>query len=402
MPDHYDARETEAPAAREAALLSHLPDLLRRALQHPGWARHLGAIDPGAITSREALAALPVLRKSALPAMQRSDPPFGGLRSIPRGGRVFASPGPIFECEGTGADAWRGARAFFAAGFRPGDLVVNTLAYTMTPGGLILDSGARALGCAVVPAGPGNTAQLVEVVRHLQPVGYCGTPDFLKILLDAADGPCPIRKALVSGAAFPPSLQRELSGRGVEAFQSYATADLGVVAYETAGREGLLVNEDLIVEIVRPGTGTPVPDGDVGEVVVTSFSADSPWIRLALGDLSAVLAGPSPCGRTAPRIKGWMGRADQAAKVRGMFVRPEQIAEVAARHPDAGRMRLVIGRAGEQDTATLRVEAGMEAGAASVETIARTFQDVVRLKAVVEAVPAGSLPNDGRVIADER
>ena len=398
MPNHYDARETERPEAREAGLMSRLPDLVRRALEHPGWARHLGAIDPAAVTTRGALAALPVLRKSALPALQRADPPFGGLRSIPRGGRVFASPGPIFECEGTGPDPWRGARAFFAAGFRPGDVVVNTLAYTMTPGGLILDSGARALGCAVVPAGPGNAAQLAEVVRHLQPVGYCGTPDFLKILLDAAGGPCSIRKALVSGAAFPPSLQQELAGRGVEAFQAYATADLGVVAYETAGREGLLVSEDLIVEIVRPGTGTPVRDGEVGEVVVTSFSADSPWVRLALGDLSTVLAGSSPCGRTAPRLKGWMGRADQAAKVRGMFVRPEQVAEVAAKHPEAGRMRLVIGRAGEQDTATLRVEAS----AAVAEAVARTFQDVVRLKAVVEGVPAGSLPNDGRVIADER
>ena len=405
MPDHYDAQETQDPAGREASLLARLPALIASALGAPGWARHLGAVDPAAVSTRAALAALPVFRKSELPALLRASPPFGGLRTgFPRGGRVFASPGPIFECEGTGPDPWRGARAFFAAGFRPGDLVLNTLAYAMTPGGFILDSGARALGCAVIPGGPGNSAQQAEVINHLRPDGYSGTPDFLKILLDAAgpganaDGRTSISKALVSGAAFPASLQQELASRGVAAYQAYATADLGVVAYETSARDGLVVNEDLIVEIVRPGTGIPVPDGEVGEVVVTSFSLEHPWIRLALGDLSALLPGPSPCGRTGMRIKGWMGRADQAAKVRGMFVRPEQIAEVAARHPGLGRLRLVVSREGEQDKAVLRVEAAHDLA----EAVGQTFQDVVRLKAQVEAVPLGSLPNDGRVISDER
>jgi phenylacetate-CoA ligase len=400
MAEHYDTRETQDPAAREASLLRQLPALLSSAMAAPGWARHLGAIEPASVTTRAALATLPVLRKSALPAMQRADPPFGGLRTgFPRGGRVFASPGPIYECEGAGDDPWRAARAFFAAGFRPGDLVLNTLAYTVTPGGLILDSGARALGCAVIPSGPGNSAQQVEIVNHLRPQGYSGTPDFLKILLDAA-GPegTSITKALVSGAAFPASLQQELSSRGVAAFQAYATADLGVVAYETSARDGLVVNEDLLLEIVRPGTGIPVPDGEVGEVVVTSFNLELPWIRLALGDLSAVLAGPSPCGRTGVRIKGWMGRADQAAKVRGMFVRPEQIAEIAARHPEAGRLRLVVSRAAEQDRAVLRVEAAQDLA----DAIGQTFYEVVRLRAQVEAVPPGRLPNDGRVISDER
>ncbi|GAC1477897.1 MAG: AMP-binding protein [Acetobacteraceae bacterium] len=380
-------------------MLARLPALLAAALAAPGWARHLGPIDPAQFTTADALAALPVLRKSALPALQRDDPPFGGLRvGIPRGGRVFASPGPIYECESPGPDPWRAARAFHAAGFRPGDLVLNTLAYTLTPGGLILDAGARALGCTVIPGGPGNSAQQADLINHLRPVGYCGTPDFLKILLDAAGEGVSIRKALVSGAAFPPSLQQALAGRGVQAFQAYATADLGIVAYETAAREGLIVNEDLLLEIVRPGTGIPVQTGEVGEVVVTSFNVENPWIRLALGDLSAVLPGPSPCGRTGLRIKGWMGRADQATKVRGMFIRPEQIADIARRHPEAGRMRLVVGREGEQDTAVLRVE-----GAPSLaEPVARTFQDVVQVKARVEAVPPGSLPNDGKVIADER
>ena len=393
----YDAADTRNGAAREAALLGRLPALLQAAIAAPGWARHLGAIDPAAITTRAALAALPILRKSDLPALQRADPPFGGFRvGWPAGGRVFASPGPIFEREGAGPDPWRSARAFHAAGFRPGDLVLNTLAYHLTPGGFILETGARALGCAVIPAGPGNTAQQVEAVGQLRPVGYCGTPDFLKILLDA--GATSFTKALVSGAAFPPSLQRELSGRGVEAYQAYATADLGVVAYESPAREGLLVNEDVLLEIVRPGTGDPVPDGEVGEVVVTSFSLEEPLIRFALGDLSAVLPGASPCGRTGVRIKGWMGRADQAAKVRGMFVRPEQLAALGRMLPGLGRLRLVVSRAEEQDRAVLRAEG--DAGLS--DAVGAAFQELAKIKAAVEMVPPGTLPNDGRVIADER
>ncbi len=391
----FDDRDTWDPAAREAALLARLPALVAAAQQAPGWARHLAA-DPAAITSRAALATLPILRKSDLPALQAADPPLGGFRTgWPRGGRVFASPGPIFEREGAGADPWRGARAFHAAGFRAGDLVVNTLSYHLTPGGFILETGARALGCAVLPAGPGNTAQLVEIASRLQPIGYAGTPDFLKILLDA--GAISFKKALVSGAAFPPSLQRELSARGVEAYQAYATADLGIIAYETPARDGLLVNEDILLEIVRPGTGDPVAEGEVGEVVVTSFSEEEPLIRFALGDLSALMPGLSPCGRTAPRIRGWLGRADQAAKVRGMFVRPEQIAAIA-RQTGLTKLRLVITRADEQDRATVRAEGPAEAA----EGLAAAFQDLTKLKAVVEMVAQGALPNDGKVIADER
>ena len=400
MTEFFDGRETMDRDARETSLLARLPALVATAMKAPGWAGHLGDVNAAEVLTRAALARLPVLRKSDLPALQRANPPFGGFSTaLPRGGRVFASPGPIYECEGANEDFWRAARAFFAAGFRAGDLVLNTLAYTMTPGGFILDSGARALGCAVIPAGPGNTAQQIELLSHLRPVGYCGTADFLKIILDAAGPERPsIVKALMSGAAFPASLRRELAGRGIDAFEAYGTADLGIVAYETSAREGLVVSEEILVEIVRPGTGDPVADGDVGEVVVTSFSDEHPIIRLALGDLSAVLAGTSPCGRTNTRIKGWMGRADQSAKVRGMFVRPEQIAAVASRHPDAGRMRLVIGRDGEQDRAALRVEAHGDIA----DAVAASFQDVAKLKAVVEIVAPGSLPNDGKVIADER
>ena len=369
--------------------MNDLPALLRAAMALPGWARHLGAIDPDLITSRAALATLPLLRKSDLPALQSADPPLAGLRAgWPRGGRVFASPGPIYETEGPEPDAWRAALAFEAAGFVAGDAVLNTLSYHLSPGGFILDSGARAMGCAVIPAGPGNTAQLVTLCAQLAPVGYAGTPDFLKILLDA--GVTSITKALVSGAAFPPSLQAELTGRGVHAYQAYATADLGVIAYETQARDGLLINNDVLIEIVRPGTGDPVPDGEVGEVVVTSFNHDAPWIRLALGDLSAIVPGPQP------RLRGWLGRADQAAKLRGMFVRPQQLATLAQLVP--ARLRLVLTRDGEQDRAVLRAE-----GPADLATpLTNGFQAITGLRADVEMVPPGTLPNDGRVISDER
>jgi phenylacetate-CoA ligase len=314
--------------------------------------------------------------------------------------RLFTSPGPILEGERAGADPWHMARAFFAAGFRAGDVVLNTFSYHLTPGGWIMDGGLRALGCAVIPAGPGNTEAQLDLIAAYRPAGYVGTPDFLKILLDAAgdrDVSC-LRRALVSGAAFPPSLQAEIAARGIAAFQMYGTADLGCVAYETEAREGLVVAEDVLVEIVRPGTGDPVPDGEVGEVVVTVLDPAHPVLRLALGDLSAVLPGVSPCGRTNTRIVGWRGRADQTAKVKGMFVRPEQVAEIAARHPGIGRLRLVITREGEQDAMTLRAEAP----AAMTGALAATLQAVTRLRGTVEALPPGSLPNDGKVIADER
>lgn len=407
MSDHHDTRETCDPARREADLFARLPDVLRAALAAPAYAERLVGHDPTGITSRTALAALPVLRKSELPALHKAAPPFGGFvpEALARFGRLYTSPGPIFEPEGTERDPWRGARGLFAAGFRTGDVVLNTFSYHLTPGGFIMDSAARALGCAVIPAGPGNTEQQLELIEAYRPAAYCGTPDFLKILLDAADAAgrdmsCLV-KALVSGAAFPKTLQEVFASRGIAAFQAYATADLGFIAYETEAREGLVVNEDLIVEVVRPGTGDPVPEGEVGEIVVTSLDPHHPLIRLALGDLTAFLPGRSPCGRTNLRIKGWMGRADQTAKVRGMFVRPEQVAEIARRHATVGRLRLVVSREGETDAMLLRAEAPAD-DPTLVEALKASVQAVTKIRGDVQIVAPGSLPNDGKVIADER
>jgi phenylacetate-CoA ligase len=407
MTDFYDTLETRDPAEREAELFSHLPDVLRKALAAPSYVERLKGVDPARITSRSALATLPVLRKSELPALHKAAPPFGGFVASPPGayGRLFTSPGPIFEPEGAHADPWRGARALYAAGFRKGDVVLNTFSYHLTPGGFIFDTSARALGCAVIPAGPGNTEAQFELIEAYSPVGYCGTPDFLKILLDAAKDTgrnvSSLGRAVVSGAAFPKSLQEEIKARGIDAYQSFGTADLGLIAFETAGREGMVVNEDLILEIVRPGTGDPVADGEVGEVVVTTLDPDHPWIRLAIGDLTAALPGASPCGRTNMRIKGWMGRADQTTKVKGMFVRPEQIAEIARRHPELARLRLVVARENEQDTMTLRCESASSSEALRA-AIAATLRTVTKLGGDVELRAPGSLPNDGKVIADER
>jgi phenylacetate-CoA ligase len=407
MTDHYDALETREPTEREADLFARLPDVLRKAMAAPAYAERLKGVDPASITGRAALARLPLLRKSELPALHKAAPPFGGFVSGPAGtfGRLFTSPGPIFEPEPVHADPWRGARALFAAGFRPDDVVLNTFSYHLTPGGFIFDASARALGCAVIPAGPGNTDAQFELIEAYRPVGYSGTPDFLKILLDAASTAgrdiSSIKRALVSGAAFPNSLQEEIKSRGVDAYQAFGTADIGLVAFETASREGMVVNEDLILEIVRPGTGDPVAAGDVGEIVVTSLDPQHPWIRLALGDLTAALPGASPCGRTNMRIKGWMGRADQTTKVKGMFVRPEQIAEIAKRHPELGRLRLVVTRAGETDVMTLKAE-GASANEVLRSEVAATLRAVTKLGGSVDLVPAGSLPNDGKVIADER
>ena len=407
MTDDYDWKETRDHAMREADLFSLVPDLLRRAMEAPGYAEHLRGIDPAKITSRAALATLPVLRKSDLPALHKDAPPFGGFVAGPASGfaRLYTSPGPIFEPEARHADPWRGARALFAAGFRPADVVLNTFSYHLTPGGFIFDTAARALGCAVIPAGPGNTETQFELIEAYHPVGYCGTPDFLKILIDAAIAAdrdvSSIKRAIVSGAAFPPSLQKEFKSHGIEAFQVFGTADLGVIAYETSAHDGMVVNEDIILEIVRPGTSEPVGDGDVGEIVVTTLDPDRPWIRLAIGDLTAALRGTSPCGRSNLRIKGWMGRADQATKVKGMFVRPEQIAEVGKRHPGLGRLRLVVQRESEQDDMTLRCECGSPDEALR-EAVAATLRGVTQLGGSVELVPPGSLPNDGKVIVDER
>ncbi|OYU87912.1 MAG: AMP-dependent synthetase [Bradyrhizobiaceae bacterium PARB1] len=403
---HFDSLENCDPSHRHANLFSRLPDALRHAMQAPAYAEHLRDINPAAIVSPAMLAELPVLRKSDLPALHKAKPPFGGFVAAQPGsfGRLFTSPGPIFEPESKQADPWHGARALHAAGFQPGDIVLNTFSYHLTPGGFIFDGAARALGCAVIPAGPGNTDQQLELIEAYRPAAYTGTPDFLKILLDAAEKAqrdvSSIKRALVSGAAFPPSLQAEIKARGIDAYQAYATADLGFVAYESPAREGLIVNEDLILEIVTPGTGNPVAPGDVGEIVVTSLDPRHPWIRLALGDLTAALPGHSPCGRTNMRIKGWMGRADQATKVKGMFVRPEQIAEIGKRHPELGRLRLVVSRDGESDAMVLKAEANGEAGLQ--EAVTATLRAISKLGGTVELVAPGSLPNDGKVIADER
>jgi phenylacetate-CoA ligase len=407
MTDHYDALETRDPGIREGDLFARLPEVLRAAMRAPAYAERLKDIDPAEMTDRAALARLPVLRKSELPALHKATLPFGGLVAQPPGGfaRLFTSPGPIFEPEGAHRDPWRGARALFATGFRPGDIVLNAFSYHLTPGGFIFDSSARALGCAVIPAGPGNTEAQFELIEAYRPVGYSGTPDFLKILLDAAATTgrdvSSLKRALVSGAAFPPSLQAEIKARGIDAYQAFGTADLGIVAFETSARDGMVVNEDLILEIVRPGTGDPVMPGDVGEIVVTSLDPDHPWIRLALGDLTASLPGISSCGRTNMRIKGWMGRADQTTKVKGMFVRPEQIAEIGKRHPELRRLRLIVSRANETDVMTLRAECAATDGALQ-DALAATLRAVTKLGGGVELVAPGSLPNDGKVIADER
>ncbi|MBI1386755.1 MAG: AMP-binding protein [Rhizobiales bacterium] len=407
---HYDSLETRSPQTREASQFSLLGDLIAKAVrQAPGWARHLAGAEPREIASRSALARLPVLRKSDLAAHQQATPPFGGF-STGRATRIFSSPGPIYEPEGAGTDWWRAARALHAAGLGADDIVLNTFAYHLTPGGWIMDGGARALGCTVIAAGPGNTEQQLAAIAHLRPTAYVGVPDFLNILLEkgaaASTNTSSLRKAMVSGGALFPSLREAYAARGITCLQCYATAELGVVAYETRHEgelvHGMIVNEGVILEIVRPGTGDPVADGEVGEVVVTTFNPDYPMIRLATGDLSAIIPEPSPCGRTNVRIKGWMGRADQTTKIKGMFVHPSQIADIARRHAGLGRLRLVVTRANEQDTMTLRAEAATGTPADLAAQLAATLRDVTKLAGRVEIASPGSLPNDGKVIADER
>ncbi|MET0542834.1 MAG: AMP-binding protein, partial [Variovorax sp.] len=398
-------------AERERDLLAALPkQVLQAQTATRAFETILDGVDPAAVTTREALAKLPVTRKTELLALQkerRASDPFGGFAAIARGPamrRVFASPGTIYEPEGAAADYWRTARALHAAGFRSGELVHNSFSYHMTPAGSIMESGAHALGCTVFPGGTGQTEQQLEAMAELKPAGYAGTPSFLKILIEKAAAtnlPLPgMTKALVSGEAFPPSLRDWLADRGVRAMQCYATADLGLIAYETDAHEGLVLDEGVLLEIVRPGTGDPVPDGEVGEVVVTTFNRDYPLIRFGTGDLSAVLAGPCPTGRTNTRIKGWLGRADQTTKVRGMFVHPGQVAEVARRFPEIARARLVVEGEMAQDRMTLKVEASAAEGL--VARIAEAVRDVTKLRSDVECVPAGSLPNDGKVIEDAR
>ncbi len=413
---HLDALETRSPQEREAALMAALPAQIAHAQKNSAaFAEILQNIDAAAVTSRAALARLPVTRKYELlerQQAQRAQDPFGGFSSIGWKGllrssgarRVYQSPGPIYEPEGQANDYWRAARAMAAAGFEAGDLVHNCFSYHLTPGAWIMESGAHALGCTVIPGGVGNTEQQLAAIADLRPVAYAGTPSFLKILIEKAaeaGQQLPITKAMVSGEACPPSLRDWFSQQGVTTYQCYATADVGLIAYETPAREGLVLDEGVIVEIVRPGTGDPVAEGEVGEVVVTVLNPDYPLIRFGTGDLSAVLAGHCPTGRTNTRIKGWMGRADQTTKVRGMFVHPGQIAEVLKRFPEVGKARLVVSGEMANDQMTLRVETA--SGAEGLQQrIAEAVRDVTKLRGDVQCVAVGSLPNDGKVIEDAR
>ncbi|HRO35046.1 AMP-binding protein [Thauera sp.] len=407
--DFHDTRETRDPEARERELLSRLPAQIAHArAAAPAFGSLLADVDPDSVTSREALATLPVTRKSELLEMQKAARPFGGFSAVGWGTacrRVFASPGPLYEPEGARPDYYRLARALFAAGFRAGDLVHNTFSYHFTPAGSMMETAAHALGCTVFPAGVGQTEQQLAAIADLQPNAYVGTPSFLRILLDKADElgvTVSFTKAFVSGEAFPPSVREAFAARGIQAYQAYATADIGLIAYETPAREGMVVDEDILLEIVRPGTGDPVAPGEVGEVVVTTFNPDYPLIRFGTGDLSAVLAGNSPCGRTNARIKGWMGRADQTTKVKGMFVHPGQIAQVVRRHPEITRARLVVDNPELNDRMTLMCEVAGGGSEALATAVAASIRELTKLRGEVAFLPSGALANDGKVIDDVR
>ncbi len=403
---HFDALETRPPEQREAELFAALPAQIAHAKGNaPFFATLFADINPRDIASRKALASLPVTRKSDLVELQKQQLPFGGLNAIAPGrlARLFVSPGPIYDAEGTGSDFWRTARVMYAAGFRAGDIVHNTFSYHLTPAGSMFETGAHALGCAVIPAGIGQTEMQVATISALKPNAYAGTPSFLKMLFEKADelsgDISSIRKAIVSGEAFLGPAREFIKARGVDAYQAYGSADLGMIAYESIAREGLILDENIIVEIVRPGTAEPVTDGEVGEVVVTTFNRDYPLIRFATGDLSAVLAGTSPCGRTNIRIKGWMGRADQTTKVRGMFVHPHQIAEIVKRHPAIHKARLTVSHVDSADAMLLSCETS---AALDTEAVKNSIRDVTKLRGDVVLVANGALANDGKVIEDCR
>ena len=414
MTDFFDALETRAPVAREAALLAALPAQVAHAKQaSAAFASILDGVDAAQVNSREALAKLPVTRKHELLERQQHSRSaggnvFGGFSAAsfgPQMRRVFASPGPIYEPEGTAADYWRMARAIFAAGFRPGELIHNSFSYHFVPAGSMMETGAHALGCTVFPGGTGQTEQQVQAMAELQPAGYIGTPSFLKIIVEKAAemgvALPSVTKAMFGGEAFPPSLRDWFAERGIQGYQCYATADLGSIAYETSAREGLVLDEGVLLEIVRPGTGDPVSEGEVGEVVVTSFNPVYPLIRFGTGDLSAVLPGCCPSGRTNIRIKGWMGRADQTTKIRGMFVHPKQVDEVVKRFPELSRARLVVSGEMANDVMTLKVEAASAAEGLAAR-IGEAIRDVTKLRGQVEVLAPGALPNDGKVIDDIR
>jgi phenylacetate-CoA ligase len=409
---YYDALERRHPAEREAALMAALPTIIAAAKQRaPAYRERLASVRAEDIADRRALAQLPVTHKSELIELQRRNPPFGGFAAVPvrEVARVFASPGPIYEMDAGRPDFFRMARALYAAGFRAGDLVYNTFSYHLTPAGAMVESAAAALGCPVVPAGTGQTEVQLRTIADLRPAAYVGTPSFLKILIDRAaeqrSDMSSIKKALVGAEAFPAALRREFLEGGIAALQCYGTADLGLIAYESTAPDGavcdgMMLDEGIIVELVQPGTGDPVAPGEVGEVVVTTLTPEYPLIRFATGDLSALLPGASPCGRTNQRIRGWLGRADQSVKVRGMFVHPVQIAEIARRHPSIIRARLIVDRVQSADRMTLSV--AMREPAEPPAAVAETIQAVTKLRGAVELVPEGSLPNDGKVIEDRR
>lgn len=408
MKTHFDRLEIRDPAKREADDFRALRALLKASIgKAPALKKQLRGVDIAKLKDRASLATVPVFRKSDLLALQKAKPPFAGFAATRTGGlrRLLMSPGPILDPEGYAPDWWGTGRAMFAAGFRKGDVVLNTFSYHFTPGGVLFESGAHALGCAVIPAGPGQTEQQLDAIAAFSPNAYAGTPDFLKILIEKAEEAgrpaTSVKKALVSGAAFPPSLKDWVTAKGIAACQSYATADLGTVAYESLGQPGLIINEGLIVEIVKPGTDDAVPDGEVGEIVVTRLNADYPLLRFGTGDLSKILPGLSPCGRTNKRLAGWMGRADQRTKVKGMFVDPAQIDAIAKAHPGLGRLRLVVSRINEQDQMILRAESA-DSSTGLAEKLGASLQMLTKLKGMVEIVKPGGLPNDGKVIADER
>ena len=413
--DHFDFLETRTQAQRDADQFALLPTQVAHArASSPAFAQLFQGVDAASVRDRAALARLPVTRKSDLHERQKAvraagGDVFGGFSTVGYGAgmpRLFASPGPIYEPEGTARDYWRMARAIFAAGFRPGELIHNCFSYHFVPAGSMMETGAHALGCTVFAGGTGQTEQQVQAMADLQPAGYIGTPSFLKIILEkAADMGVAlpsVRKAMFGGEAFPPSLRDWFLARGVQGYQCFATADVGLIAYETRAREGLVIDEGVLVEIVRPGTGDPVPDGEVGELVVTSLNPVYPLVRFGTGDLSAVMAGPCPTGRTNRRIKGWMGRADQTTKIRGMFVHPGQVNEIAKRFPEVVRARLVVTGAMANDAMTLRVETSSGGPDGLVTKIGEAIRDVTKLRGDVELVLPGSLPNDGKVIEDAR
>jgi len=410
---HFDELETREPEAREGALMAALPAHIAHAKANaPGFARILKDVDPADVKSRKALARLPVTRKSDLATLQKSLPPLGGLNATPvdRLAKLFVSPGPIYEPEGRSKDWWRMARGLFAAGFRAGDLLMNSFAYHFTPAGSMVETGALALGCTVVPTGIGQTEMQVGAIRALGITGYVGTPSFLKLIVEKADelktDISTLRKAQVGAEYLPPALRKSMGERGISVTQMYASADLGLIAYESRMpdgtlNEGMILDEGLLLEIVRPGTGDPLPAGEVGEVVITTFNRDYPLIRFGTGDLSAVLPGPSPCGRTNVRIKGWMGRADQSTKVRAMFVTPGQVAEAVRRHPEVLRARLVVEGEEGNDRMTLLCEVN-EQVESLVPALVSSIRDITKLRAEVQLVAPGTLPNDGKVIEDKR